>query len=201
MSNTENGKMLKGKDLITIGIFSAIYFVINFVFMLFGGLHPMLWILMPALIALFSGIPFMLMCAKVQKPGAVLLMGLITGLIYFVTGQFTVIILITFVIGCGLGELTRVISKYGSFKGNTLAFVFFSLGMTGSPLPIWLMRESFLAQITEQGMPESYINALETLSSPAMLIVLFAAPIVCALIGAAITKSMFKKHFVKAGIV
>lgn len=47
--------------------------VINFAFMLLGGLHPMMWILMPAFIALFSGIPFMLMCAKVQKPGAVLL--------------------------------------------------------------------------------------------------------------------------------
>lgn len=68
MSNTKNSKALKGKDLITIGIFSAIYFVINFVFMLLSGLHPILWILMPALIALFSGIPFMLMCAKVQKP-------------------------------------------------------------------------------------------------------------------------------------
>lgn len=201
MSNTKNSKALKGKDLITIGIFSAIYFVINFVFMLLSGLHPILWILMPALIALFSGIPFMLMCAKVQKPGAVLLVGLITGLIYFVTGQFTVIILVTFVIGCGLGELSRAVSKYGSFKGNTAAFVFFSLGMTGSPLPIWLMRDSFIAQITEQGMPESYITSLKAVSSPAMLIVLFAAPIICALIGAVITKGMFKKHFVKAGIV
>ena len=98
-------------------------------FMLLGGLHPMLWVLMPGLIALFTGIPFLLMCAKVQKPGAVLLMGIITGLIYFVTGQFTVIILITFVIGCGLAELARWGSRYGSFRGNTLAFVFFSLGM------------------------------------------------------------------------
>lgn len=201
MSNTKNAKMLKGKDLITIGIFSAIYFVINFIFMLFSGLHPVLWILMPAWIALFSGIPFMLMCVKVQKPGAVLLMGLITGLIYFVTGQFTIVILVTFVIACGLGELARAISKYGSFGGNAVAFVFFSLGMTGSPLPIWLMRDSFLAQITEQGMPESYITALKAVSSPVMLAVLFAAPVVCALIGAIITKGMFRKHFTKAGIV
>ena len=201
MLNTKNGKTLKGKDLITIGIFSAIYFVINFAFMLLGGLHPMMWILMPAFIALFSGIPFMLMCAKVQKPGAVLLMGLITGLIYFATGQFTVVILVTFVIACGLGELTRILSRYDSFKGNGVAFVFFSLGMTGSPLPIWLMRESFLAQISEQGMPESYISTLEAVSSPAMLAVLFIAPVVCALIGAGIAKAMFRKHFVKAGIV
>lgn len=47
---------------------------------------------MPGFIALFAAIPFMLMTAKVQKLGAVLLISLITGLIYFVTGQFTVVI-------------------------------------------------------------------------------------------------------------
>ena len=170
-------------------------------FMLLGGLHPMLWVLMPGLIALFTGIPFLLMCAKVQKPGAVLLMGIITGLIYFVTGQFTVIILITFVIGCGLAELARWGSRYGSFRGNTLAFVFFSLGMVGSPLPIWVMRDSFLSQISEQGMPADYITALEAASSPGMLIVLMVAPVIGAVIGAVITGAMFTKHFRKAGIV
>lgn len=201
MSNAKNGKGLKGKDLITIGIFSAIYFVINFAFMLMGGIHPVLWILMPAFIALFSGIPFMLMCAKVQKPGAVLLMGLITGLIYFVTGQFTVVILVSFVIACVLGELTRILSKYSNFKGNALAFIFFSLGMIGSPLPIWLMRDSFIAQITEQGMPDNYIEALKAVSSLAMLAAMLVATFVCAIIGGLITKGMFKKHFEKAGIV
>lgn len=67
MSQISRGGSLKGKDLITIGIFSAIYFVINFIFMLMGGLHPILWILMPGFIALFTGVPFMLMCSKVQK--------------------------------------------------------------------------------------------------------------------------------------
>ncbi len=58
MSNVENGKRLKGKELIIIGIFSAIYFVINFAFMLLGGIHPVLWMLMPGFIAVFAGIPW-----------------------------------------------------------------------------------------------------------------------------------------------
>jgi len=45
MSNEASEKMLKGRGLITIGIFSAIYFVINFAFMLMGGLRPVMWIL------------------------------------------------------------------------------------------------------------------------------------------------------------
>lgn len=41
---------LKGKDLITIGIYTAIYFAINFAFMV-AGIIPVMWILMSALIA------------------------------------------------------------------------------------------------------------------------------------------------------
>lgn len=201
MSQFESKDSLKGKDLITIGIFSAIYFVINFIFMLMGGLHPLMWILMPGFIALFTGVPFMLMCSKVQKMGAIVLMGIITGLIYFVTGMFTVVILVTFLIACVLGEVARLVSKYNSVKGNTVAFIFFSLGMTGSPLPIWLMHEKFMAQISGQGMLDTYIKTLESLSSPIMLFVLFLAPIIGAVIGAWISKRLFHKHFEKAGMV
>jgi len=201
MSNQKNGRGLKGKELITIGIFSAIYFVINFAFMLLGGIHPVMWMLMPGFIAVFAGIPFMLMAAKVQKPGAVFLMGLITALIYFATGQFTLVILISMASTCILAEVIRGMTKYDSFKGNAASYVIFSLGMVGSPLPIWLFKADFLAQITEQGMPADYVSAVEALSSNTMLIVLFVAPIIGGIIGAFIAKALFKKHFIKAGIV
>ena len=183
MSEPMKRRGMSGKDVITVGIFSAIYFVINFAFMLLGGLHPLLWILMPGFIALFTGIPYLMMCAKVQKVGSVLLMGLITGLIYYVTGQFTVVILVSFVLACGLAELTRGLTHYRS------------------PLPIWLMRDEFLQQITEQGMPADYVNTLAALSSNIMLVVLFLAPIVGAIIGGFIARAMFRKHFEKAGLV
>ena len=201
MSDVSMDKKLKGKDLITIGIFSAIYFVINFIFMLMGGIHPVLWMLMPGFIAVFAGIPFMLMVAKVQKPGAVFLMGLITAVIYFATGQFTLVILVAMASTCILSEIVRGITKYNSFKGNSIAYVIYSLGMVGSPLPIWLFKKDFLAQIAEQGMPLDYVSAVEALSSNAMLIVLIVAPIIGGIIGAFIAKGLFQKHFVKAGIV
>ena len=201
MSEPVKSRGMSGKDVITVGIFSAIYFVINFAFMLLGGLHPLLWILMPGFIALFTGIPYLMMCAKVQKVGSVLLMGLITGLIYYVTGQFTVVILVSFVLACGLAEITRVITHYRSMAGNLVSFVLFSVGMAGSPLPIWLMREDFLRQITEQGMPADYVNTLAALSSNGMLIVLVLAPVVGAVIGGILARAMFRKHFEKAGLV
>ena len=194
-------KGLKGKDLIAIGIYAAIYFVINFAFMLFSALHPVLWILMPCLIAVFAGIPFMMMCTKVQKSFAVLLMGIVVALIYFFTGQFTIYILATFVIGCVVAEVVRKIVGFTSYQGNTLAYMAFSVGMIGSPLPVWLMHDQFMNQIRDNGMPEAYVSNLEKVSSPVMLIVMIVGTLAGALLGAFITKKMFKKHFEKAGVV
>ncbi|SHN74807.1 MptD family putative ECF transporter S component [Desulfitobacterium chlororespirans] len=199
--NSKTRDKLKGKDLVTIGIFSALYFVINFIFMLMGGIHPVMWILMPGLIALFTGVPYMMLAAKVPKLGAVLIMGFITGLIYFVTGMFTVVILITFAAACVVAEAVRLITKYRSFAGNAVSFVIFSVGMIGSPLPVWLFRDSFFAQIAEQGMSADYLAVLSSLASNEMLLVMVLAPVVLGVAGALIAKALFKKHFAKAGIV
>ena len=133
MSEPSKSRAMGGKDVITVGIFSAIYFVINFAFMLLGGIHPLLWILMPGFIALFTGIPYLMMCAKVQKVGSVLLMGLITGLIYYVTGQFTVVILISFATACILAELIRGLTHYQSMAGNLVSLCAVFRGNGGLP--------------------------------------------------------------------
>ena len=102
---------------------------------------------------------------------------------------------------CGLAEITRVITHYRSMAGNLVSFVLFSVAWWALPLPIWLMREDFLRQITEQGMPADYVNTLAALSSSSMLVVLFLAPVVGAIIGGFIARAMFRKHFEKAGLV
>ena len=184
------GKVLKGRDLINIGIFTAIYFVIQFVFMLCGGIHPALWVFMPALDGLFAGIPFMLMCAKVQKPGAVVIMGLIVALIYFATGMFTPLILAMMAASCVVAEVIRAVARYRSFLGNAVAYAVFGLGMCGSPLPLWVFHDSF-----------DYLASLDALSTTPMLIAMFAVTIVAGLAGAYIARCLFKKHFEKAGLV
>lgn len=70
----ETSKKLSGRDLITIGIFSAIYFVLNLAAMI-TGFVPVLWLLLPGVAGIVTGIPFLLMVSKVRKPGAVLIMG------------------------------------------------------------------------------------------------------------------------------
>lgn len=197
----EESKKLSGKDLITIGIFSAIYFVLNLAAMI-TGFVPVLWLLLPGVAAVVTGIPFMLLTSKVRKPGAILIMGAITALLYFVTGQFTVLLLITFAIACILSEVYRAITKYdNSFRHMTISFILFCYGMLGSPLAIWVYKDSFLAQIQENGMSAQYVASLSGLISTPMLAALCISPIVGGIIGAYLAKGLFRKHFEKAGIV
>ena len=193
-------RKLTGKDVIAIGIYSAIYFVLNFAVMMTGFI-PLLWILLPGTTAILTGIPFLLMAVKVPKPGAILIMGVITALLYFVTGQFTVLILITMLIACVLSEAFRYITKYSlKFKNLAVAFILFSYGMTGSPLALFVYRESFLAQISET-MSQEYVTAISSYVTTPMLILLLVSPIVGGFVGALIAKGIFRKHFKKAGVV
>ncbi|MDU7165574.1 MptD family putative ECF transporter S component, partial [Finegoldia magna] len=72
---------LTAKDLINVGIYTAIYLVIFFVTGMLGAvpiLYPTIFILIPIL----TGIPFMLFLTKVEKFGMVSLMGIILGVFW-----------------------------------------------------------------------------------------------------------------------
>ena len=77
---------LTGKDLINVGIYSAIYFVIVFLIAMLGVvpvLYPMLVVFCP----LVGGIPFMLFLTKVRKPGMIFIMSIIMGVLMLVSGM------------------------------------------------------------------------------------------------------------------
>ena len=74
-------KKLKAKDLINVGIYTAIYIVIFFVVGMLNAipvLYPFLYILIP----LISGIPFMLFLTKTDKFGMVTIMSVICGVFW-----------------------------------------------------------------------------------------------------------------------
>ena len=166
------------------------------------GFIPVLWLLLPGIAGILTGIPFMLMESKVQKPGSILIMGFITAILYFITGQFTVLLLITFAVACILSEVYRAITKYdNSFIHMAISFIIFCYGMLGSPLAIWVYKDSFIDQFQQNGMSAEYIQTLSGLISVPMLIALCVSPIIGGFIGAMISKGLFRKHFRKAEIV
>ena len=74
-------KKLKIKDLVTIGVFAVIYVVIIFALGMIGFL-PVLYLVYPALLGIVIGTVIMLFMAKVQKPWAVLILGMLSFAIF-----------------------------------------------------------------------------------------------------------------------
>lgn len=196
----ENNK-LKVKDLVNIGIFSALYMAIAMVVMIPVGIAPILWLLWPGLAGLFGGVFFTLLLTKVPKMGASLLLALISGILFFATGECTWVIIVTFAIAGLLAEVMRKVLGYKSFKGIALAGGFCAIGFIGSPLPMWLFQESYMKSIEEMGMGAEYVEGLQSMISAGSFIGMLAVAFIGGLLGTLIGHKMLKKHFEKAGIV
>lgn len=129
MSNQVNSlkKGLTVKDLVTTGIFSAIFFV----FTLVGGLpfapNPVLTFYMPMGAALLCGPIYLLMVAKVQKRWSVTILGIIMGIIWFATGMHW-----AFSLGyIGMGLIADLVAGAGHYRNkaiNLLSYMLISLG-------------------------------------------------------------------------
>ena len=52
------------------------------------GIAPILWLIWPGIAGLFGGAFFTLLMTKVPKQGAALILAIITGLLYFATGEW-----------------------------------------------------------------------------------------------------------------
>lgn len=191
-------KKLQAKDLIRIGIFTAIYFVIFFATGMVGYI-PILFILLPVLVPIITGIPFMLFLTKVQKFGMVTIMGILLGFLMFVTGH-TWVPLVTGVVFGVLADLIFKAGHYQSAKNTVLGYGVFSVWAMGAMLPMWLMRESYFEYI-RSNMGTEYTNTVLALTPDWVAFAVVAVAFVAGIIGAFLGKAVLKKHFQRAGIV
>lgn len=82
----KNKKKLKGKDLINIGIYAAIYCVIMTAVAMLGFI-PIMMPLLCVIVPIFGGIPYMLFLTKVDKFGMITIYAMIVGLFLWITGM------------------------------------------------------------------------------------------------------------------
>ena len=190
---------LNAKDLINVGIFSVIYFVM-FMIAAMLGYAPILVVALPFIAGLLGGIPFMLFVAKVGKFGAVTIMGLLSGLLCFLMGQHWLSIIFGLVFAF-IADIIMRKNEYKKFVTNLIGYVVFTVWTIGSMLPMWVFRDAYFAQSLERGATSEYISAVMDLTSWPMLPVIILIGMVGAALGALLGKVTLKKHFVKAGII
>lgn len=191
-------KKLKVKDLVSIGVFAVIYFVLMFgVGMM--GMIPILFLVYPTVLAIVAGTVVMLFMAKVQKPWALFILGMISPLVMFAMGHTYVVAVLSLIV-MTIAELIRKIGNYNSFKYNMLSYAVFSTWICSSMMQMLLAKEKYI-EMSVGMMGQEYADALENLITyPHMALVALGA-FLGGIIGAYIGKALLKKHFEKAGIV
>lgn len=193
-----NKGKISAKDLINVGLYSFIYSVLALLVGMLGFI-PIFIPLMVIICPIIGGIPYMLYITKVRKFGMITLMGLLVGIIMFITGMgyWTVFV------GTISGLIADLILRAGNYKKANLAILssgFFSIWVFGNLMPFYINRANFLAILSE-GYGAEYAKLLESYLPMWTLPVLLVLSFICGLIGGYLGKIISKKHFERAGII
>ena len=192
-------KGLTVKDLVTTGIFTALLLV----FILAGGVffatNPVLTFFMPAGSGLLAGPVYLLLVAKVHKRWSLSIMGVIIGALWFVTGMHWAFAL-GYLIMAVVADFVAGAGQYKSRKLNSLSYILFSLGGTGSYLVFFADPSGWAQTMLGNGTEQSYIDTMQAAASTEIMIAMFAAALIASAISAFVGCKMLKKQFEKAGI-
>jgi energy-coupling factor transport system substrate-specific component len=187
---------------ITLGIFTAVAVALGMVLLaLLHFLPGALVLFKEAVVAVPLGPVYMLMLAKVPRRGVFLVNGAALGLLFALTGFFTVGLVA--VAGGLLADAVAATRGYRSPAANAAAYAVFRLGQAvGTYIPFYLWADSFVADLAASGrMDPEFLAVFTTSLTPGMGLAVLAANAAGALLGAAFGQAMLRRHFLRAGIV
>ena len=192
-------KKLTGKDLITIGIFTTILYVLSLL-VSFVGFTAFSSMFASPLYALLAGPIYMLYITRVKKPFALTITGVFCSLMCLLS--FTSIIMALLSLICFIvADLIANTKKFESFKTNTISYLVFSLWSLAINGAYWYMQDFMVEYSLSFNMEQSWLDEMIALATPLNFIIMVLGTLICAYIGVLFAKIMFKKHFKKAGII
>ncbi|MCR4960952.1 MAG: MptD family putative ECF transporter S component [Lachnospiraceae bacterium] len=190
-------KKLTGKDLITVGIYTALYVIVVFVVGATNAI-PILYPISLFVIPFLAGIPMMLYYTKIDKFGMLTISGAIIALFFYLSGYTWICVAFLFPTAL-VADIVLKICGYGKFRSFAPSYMIYALGMLGGPANLWFAGESYWDGIRET-MGEQYAEQLAYYMPSWMLWLGIVLVLIGAFCGSLLGRRMFKKHFVKAGI-
>ncbi len=193
-------KKLTAKDFITIGIFTAIWFVVEFACGMLGYIHPYIVASYVVLLPLAGAIPMMLFYSKVEKFGMITIMSVLIAIIMFVTGMGFLGAPLIIVAGIA-ADLIAKAGGYKNFKMIVISYGVFCIWICANYFPIVVTTESYRSDLIDGGFSSEYADMLFSVINYKTIAILLLVCLVSGFIGAFLGKVVVRKHFEKAGIV
>ncbi len=186
------------KDLVTLGIFLAIYFVGMFAVGTPLGFLVVTYLAYPIAYAFVSGIICMFYMAKVPKKWAVALFYFLPGLIMTVMGHTIVVLIHSAIVGL-IAEMVHRNIGLKSVRGNCITHAIGSCFLVGPFWQIYILSEQY-RELTASMMGNAYADQL--LSLPLWIMpLLYISALIGGWLGGRFGAKILRKHFERAGLV
>lgn len=189
------------RDLVCIGVFGALSLLVFFLVGGIAGLTVVGTVANIPIVCFFTSIAYLLLAAKVKKPGTFLIMGTVNVLPGLMAAN--VLGVLGSMAGWAVAEAVATRIGYANRKGLVAAYVVgCTLQSALYTLPIYLSAAQYLSERQEmlQLTDEAMAQFVALFSGPmyAGMVVLTVAT---SLAGALVSLRVMRKHFEKAGIV
>ncbi len=191
-------KRLEVKDLINIGIYTALHFLCVFLVAMIGFI-PQVFVFAGFIEGFLGAIPIMVFLTKVKKPGMLTIMGILLGIIIFLMGRPWQSILFC----AAAGVISDLVWKLGEYKKPGYAVLCcgtMMLWMGGMGLPLFFgFRDNYLLSL-EEGYGKEYVEIIKSLTPDWMFFGSIAIGVIGGILGGLFAKRLLRKHFEKAGM-
>lgn len=198
MTQVSGSGVTKARSAVTIGAFTAVYFILVWCSGMLGFFGPAFMFVGFIVGLILNGPVVMLMMVRSRMFGTVTIMAGVVAFLMVVTGHSWVTIPVALI----LGFLADLIARSGGYLNaprNIAAYALFSLWMIGPLAPIFFAPDSYYANVASQ-MGQDYADSMRALFSPAVICGWVVVAMIFACLGGLIGRFLLRKHFAKAGV-
>ena len=183
------------RDFVTIAVLTVLELVVYFSIGMIAGSTPIGWCFTLGIQAIPFGIIFMLMYAKVNKRGVVLISGVLVGLLVGMSFWLTGLVI---ALGALAGEVIWNVANRKRFATMAASFTSIMVGWyLGAFAPLVLMKDFFLNSVPT--MAEFYGSVFDIVAGP-LFFVCLGVTALGGVLGSLLGRAVLKKHFERAGI-
>ena len=187
------------RQLIRIGVFSALWIAISFLVAFTIGFLPPVLLVMPMLLGLVGGVIYMVMLTKLTIPGGIVISSGLLGLILFSMVPYGMMFFCTLVGGI-IGEIIYKVLGRGTLKAAMVGSGFALLGLAlGEYIPFVFMQGAWAVMLANDNSGTAPVAewCMSVINMPVMLL-LSAATVLMTCLGCVWGRKIVERHLTKA---
>ena len=179
---TKTKESKKIRDLIRIGVFSALWIAVSWIIACTVGFFPLILLVLPCILAVAGALILVVMLSKVNIPGGILISSFLFGICLFSMVPYGLMFICTFAGGI-IGEIVYNTDGKKNNAGKVIAISFPLFGLAlGEYIPLCYMQEAFKSFYADRFTGSVADAGMELINTP-LVIILTVITVICAILG------------------